>query len=1085
MNSVHFSRSKRGKELFLKSIKLIQKNTMKISNFCFLFLLISIILFFSNGSAQTKGEIPDWENPQMFNQNKELPHTTLMPFKTVEDALTQKRNESVFYKTLSGTWKFHLSHNPADRPSDFYLPDFNVTSWDDLPVPSNWELLGYDYPIYVNHQYEFADYKHPVSPEMKFIDKIYPANPGKVPHDYNPVGSYRRNFTVPGSWDGREVFIQFGAVKSAFYIWINGQKVGYSQGSKTPAEWNITNYLKPGENTLALEVYRWSDGSYLECQDFWRISGIDRDVYLYSTPKVRIRDFFAKADLDSEYKNGILNLDVDLKNHFEKYRSVNYSVGFQLYNENSSLVSEAFQEAKINRKSDLKLTFQQEIPNPKKWTAETPNLYTLVIILKNDDGETVETVSHKIGFRKVELINTLFCINGVPLTIKGVNRHEHDQYHGHVVSEENMIKEIALMKQFNINAVRTSHYPNDERFYDLCDEYGLYVTDEANIESHGMYYGDHSLAKKPEWEAAHVDRMMRMVERDKNHACVVVWSMGNEAGDGVNFTAGYKAIKERDPSRPVHYERAIMGDNTDIYCPQYPGVKTLERYAEKWQTKTFISSEYSHAMGNSNGNLVDLWEVFNRDRNDQLQGGYIWDWIDQALVKTDENGKEFWAYGGDYGENMPTDYNFVCNGLISADYTPHPGLWEVKYAYQYVRFSKNEQGYFVTNFHDFIDLNDYEISWVISDNGIKKFGGTFENVNLKPGESQPLVFPVPLMMLPPGVERYVDFSVKLKKDRPFMPAGFEVAHDQFKMEGEHINSFVKEGLSALTYSDENEIITITGENFVIGFDKSAGTISSYEFNGIELMQKGPQINFWRPLNDNDKGSQMLNRLGIWREVSREATPVSVEVSQPEIGKVIVLVSYNLEKVKSTQKVMYTFYGSGLTEVKSSFITNEEKLPDLPRFGLRWEIPVNFENLSYFGRGPQENYIDRNRSDFVGIYSGKVADQYFKYVRPQENGYKTDVRWFELRNENGVGIRVTGEPLVGFSALHNPIEDFDMETADDYRHTNDIVKKDGVFICTDLKMMGVAGDNSWGARPYPEYSVPAKNYEFSFTIEPVF
>jgi beta-galactosidase len=417
---------------------------------------------------------------------------------------------------------------------------------------------------------EFADYKAPVSDEIEFIDDIYPANPGNVPDDYNPVGSYRRTFTVPVSWDGRQVFIQFGAVKSAFYLWINGKKVGYSQGSKTPAEWDITNYLKEGENVVAAEVYRWSDGSYLECQDFWRISGIERDVFLYSSPKVRIRDFFAKPDLDAEYKNANLQLEVDLKNHTNRLRSGNYQVAFQLFDENHELVTEESQDAKINRKEELQLSFSKEISSPKKWTAETPNLYTLVIILKNEDGKTVETVSHRIGFREIKIIDTLFTVNGKPVLIKGVNRHEHNQYNGHVISEEQMIQEIKLMKQHNINAVRNSHYPAHERFYELCDEYGLYVTDEANIESHGMYYGDHSLAKKPEWEAAHVDRLMRMVERTKNHPSVVVWSMGNEAGDGVVFTAGYKAIKERDPSRPIHYERAIMGDNTDIFCPQYP-----------------------------------------------------------------------------------------------------------------------------------------------------------------------------------------------------------------------------------------------------------------------------------------------------------------------------------------------------------------------------------------------------------------------------------------------------------------------------------------------------------------------------------
>lgn len=1047
--------------------------------------IVIVLMLLSASVSIAQNPTPDWENPQMIGQNKEAAHVPLMPFRSVEEALTQKRTQSVYYKTLNGTWKFNWVRKPADRPMDFYKPGFDVSDWDDIPVPANWELQGYGIPIYVNHQYEFADYKAPVSKEIEFIDNIYPANPGKVPHDYNPVGSYRRTFTVPKNWDGRQVFIQFGAVKSAFYLWVNGQKVGYSQGSKLPAEFDITKYLVQGENIVAAEIYRWSDGSYLECQDFWRISGIERDVYIYSTPKVRVRDFFAKADLDSEYINGLFTLEIDLQNHVEKLRSGNYSVEYQLFDEDKNMVSSDAQEAKINKKSDLKLSFSKEIVDPKKWTAETPNLYSLVVILKNEKGETVETVAHKIGFRKVEIINTLFCINGVPVLIKGVNRHEHDQYNGHVISEEAMIKEIALMKQFNINAVRNSHYPATERFYELCDEYGLYVTDEANIESHGMYYGDHSLAKKPEWETAHVDRIMRMVERDKNHASVVVWSMGNEAGDGVNFTAAYKAIKERDPSRPVHYERAIMGDNTDIYCPQYPGVETLKRFASKRQPKTMISSEYSHAMGNSSGNLVDWWDVVYTEGNDQLQGGYIWDWIDQALVKKDENGTEFWAYGGDYGEGMPSDQNFVCNGVISADYTPHPGLYEVKYAYQYVRFEKAGDGYKITNFHDFIDLSDYEISWTLSENGEVKSTHVLDNFNLKPGESKIIVLPLPIVSPKNESEFFVDFSVKLKKDKPFRKAGFEVAHDQFKIETGAQSKGNNEEFAALELSDSPAGYVITGENFKIKFDNTTGRLASYKVNGTELLKNGPQINFWRPANDNDKGSQMLKRLGVWREVSREAKPSNVSAIQTKNGIVEVTADYSLDKVKSVQKVVYTVFGNGKIEVTSSLKVGDEKLPDLPRFGMRWELPVNFENLEYFGRGPHENYIDRNRSAFVGRYSGKVADQYFNYVRPQENGYKTDVRWFELRNQNGIGIRVSGEPTVGFSTLHNPIEDFDMENMDDFRHTNDIVKKDGVFVCTDLKMMGVAGDNSWGARPYPQYSLPAQDYEFSFTIEPVF
>jgi beta-galactosidase len=1055
---------------------------MKHFSILFALLLSTVFLRAQNQPA-------DWENPAVFNINKEKPHASLMPFGAVEDALTQKPHQSVYYQTLSGTWKFNWVRKPADRPADFYQPDYDVSDWNDIPVPANWELEGYGVPIYVNHQYEFSDYKKPVSPEMKFVDNIYPAEPGKVPHDYNPVGSYRRTFTIPENWEGRQVFIQFGAVKSAFYLWINGQKVGYSQGSKTPAEWDITKYLKEGENVVAAEVYRWSDGSYLEAQDFWRISGIERDVFLYSTPKVRIRDFFARPDLDAEYKYGLFSLDVDLSNHTSKLKSGNYTVKYSIYDESGSSLLSRQQEVKINKKENAAVHFADEqITDVKKWTAETPNLYSLVISLIDKNGNTVEAVSSKLGFRKVEIIDAVFHINGVPVTIKGVNRHEHDQYKGHVVSEEAMIKEIELMKQFNINAVRTSHYPNDERFYNLCDKYGLYVTNEANIESHGMYYGEHSLAKKPEWTAAHVDRNMRMVERDKNHPSVIVWSMGNEAGDGEVFTEVYKAIKARDISRPVHYERAEMGDNTDIYCPQYPGVSSLEWYAAEHRSKPFISSEYSHAMGNSNGNLVDLWDVFNRDRNDQLQGGYIWDWIDQALVKKADDGTEFWAYGGDYGENMPTDYNFVCNGIISADYTPHPALWEVKYAYQNVKFDQVDGGYKITNMHDFIDLSDYEISWTATCDGKIVSRGVVEDMNLKPGESKEFTIDSGLKVAfnaPKASEFFIDFSVTLKEDKPFRNAGFEVAHEQFAQAIEMKAAAQKQLLPAVSLKETTDAFIVNGLQFKLTFDKTNGTLSSYKVNGTELLQKGPQVNFWRPANDNDKGSNMLGRLGIWREVSRTLEPASVTATKTDDNKIYLTTKYNFEKIEATQTVVHIVDGNGKIKVTSTFETSNTELPNMPRVGMRWEMPVNFDNLKYLGRGPHENYIDRNHSAFVGIYESKVADQYFNYVRPQENGYKTDARWFELRNENGLGLKISGDPVIGFSTLHNPIEDFDMEDMSDYRHTNDIVKKDGVFICTDMLQMGVAGDNSWGAQPMKKYQIPAKDYQYSFTIEPVF
>ena len=1032
--------------------------------------------------------LPDIANPGMFNQNKEAAHATFMPFRSIDEALTKKRNESPYYKSLSGVWKFNWVRKPADRPRDFYKIDFDVSAWDDIPVPANWELEGYGVPIYVNHQYEFADYKAPVSDEIEFIDRIYPKNSGQVPQNYNPVGSYRRRFTIPENWDGRQVFIQFGAVKSAMYIWVNGKKVGYSQGSKTPAEWDITEYLKKGENTLAVEVYRWSDGSYLECQDFWRISGIERDVYLYSTPKVRIRDFFVHADLDSKYENGIFSLDVALKNHVSKLRSGNYEVEYQLVDKQGEILALDSQKALINKKSELNLKFRKEISKPNKWTAETPNLYTLFISLKNKKGNTVEVLTSKVGFRKVEIKDAVFYINGVATLIKGVNRHEHDQFKGHVVSEEGMLKEIALMKQFNINAVRNSHYPCDERFYELCDQYGLYITDEANIESHGMYYGKHSLAKNSEWKEAHLDRNIRMVERDKNHPSVIVWSMGNEAGDGDNFTAVYKWIKERDPSRPIHYERAIMGPNTDLYCPQYPGVKHLKAYAAKKQSLPMIISEYSHAMGNSTGNLVDLWDVIYDENNTQLQGGYIWDWIDQALVKKDENGIDFWAYGGDYGPHgMPSDNNFLVNGIISADYTPHPAMWEVKYAYQNVRFypiNLNEGHFLIKNVHDFIDLKNYQIKWKLSANGKVLNSGMLDDFNLKAQTSKEVKLPISEINAEAGVEYFVDFSVVMAIDQPFKPKGFEVAHDQFQLPFSIAPVKAEISNSKLKLKESSEILSILADKFKITFDKSTGILNSYKIGGVELIQKGLSLNFWRAPNDNDKGSNMIERLGIWREVSNSPELIDFVSSQAKSSEINVKVKYNLPQIKSIQSVTYRISGDGKIEISCSLKIGEKDLPDLPRFGLRLDLPVQFDNLEYFGRGPQENYIDRNRGTFVGLYKSKVIDQYFNYVRPQENGYKTEVRWFELTNENGLGIHFEGQPQVGFSALHNPLEDFDQLTHEDFRHTNDIVKKDGVFINLDLKMMGVAGDNSWGARPYKQYAVPAQDYEFQFSLKPI-
>jgi beta-galactosidase len=1044
---------------------------------------LTILLFFIFNSLFSQS--PDWENPEIFDQNKEKAHATLMPFKDVKSALSKKRNQSIFYRSLNGVWKFNFANKPSDRPADFYKNDYNVSAWDDIEVPSNWEMKGYDFPIYTNIPYPFADKRTAPLTEMTDGPK-----PPQIPRNYNPVGSYKRTFTVPVSWKERRTLIHFGAVKSAMYIWVNGKRVGYSQGSKTPAEWDITDFLVEGENSLSVEVYRWCDGSYLEDQDFWRVSGIERDVFIYATPQVRIRDFFAKSTLDGQYKDGLFSLEVELKNKTNKFRSGNYSVEYQIYDEDGSMIANESQPAVINKKQRFKVTFSKTIEDPNKWTAETPNLYSLVLILKDKSGNTIEVVSSKIGFRKVEIIDTIFYVNGVEVLIKGVNRHEHDQYNGHVISEKAMIREIAIMKQNNINAVRMSHYPNDPRFYELCDQYGLYATDEANIESHGMGYGEKSLANFPEWKAAHLDRIIRMVERDKNHPSVIVWSMGNEAGDGPNFTAAYKWIKDRDSSRPVHYERAIMGDNTDFFCPQYPSVQSLKNYASKRQTKTMIMSEYAHAMGNSTGNLSAMWELIYDRKNQQLQGGYIWDWIDQGFVKKDEKGNEFWAYGGDYGpKDVPSDGNFLANGLILPDYTPHPAMAEVKYAYQYIRFYADdlENGKIkVNNYYDFIGTKDYEISWTISANGKEVMFGRLDKIDIPAhGEKTILIPEIANLRIKKGTEYFLDLSATLTVNKDFQKRGDEVSHEQFLIKKINVVQPEKEEMAGIKLKEGAKLYVISGENFDIKINKKTGLLDSYLINEIELLQTGPQINFWRAPNDNDKGYNMIGKMGVWREVSNEVILENIQTRIISNDQIEVEVSYVLPKVNSKETAVYTFSGDGKIDISFKFKAGEGEFPIMPRFGVRWEMPVLFDNLEYYGRGPHENYDDRKASSFVGLYFSKVADQYFNYVRPQENGYKTDVRWFELRNQNGVGLRISGSPLLGFSTLHNPIEDFDQKDHKDFRHTNDIVKKDGVFVTTDLKMMGVGGDNSWGARPYTKYSIHMKDYDFKFSIVPVF
>ncbi|HRX12707.1 MAG TPA: glycoside hydrolase family 2 TIM barrel-domain containing protein, partial [Draconibacterium sp.] len=793
----------------------------------FLFLLSFVTVF-----GQSKKE---WEDPAVFNINRTAPHANFIPFENERLALENNANQSAYFHSLNGVWKFNIASNPEERPVDFYREDFDVSNWADIKVPGNWERQGFDTAIYVNTTYPFWQIvkKHPTPPE--------------IPAGYNPVGSYRRNFTIPENWDGRQIAIHFGAVKSAFYIWVNGKKVGYSEGSKTPAEFDLTEYVKSGENTLALEVYRWSTGSYLECQDFWRISGIERDVYLLATPKVHVRDFFVLAGLDENYQNGTFNLNVEVEN-FAGKDAGNYTVEALVTSfDKTKKIVEMKATSNISEKTG-QFNFDAKVENPEKWSAEQPNLFKLLIVLKDANGKTIEALSQNIGFRTAEIKNGQFMVNGKAVYVKGVNRHEHDPDFGHYITRESMLKDIQLMKEFNINTVRTCHYPNDPEFYELCDLYGLYVIDEANIESHGMGYGEASLAKDAAWGPMHLDRTIRMIERDKNHACIVTWSLGNEAGDGINFVANAKWIKERDKSRPVQYERAGTEAHTDIVCPMYMSIDGLIRYAEGNPERPLIMCEYAHAMGNSCGGLQDYWIAI--EKYPALQGGCIWDWVDQGLREVDNKGRMYYTYGGDYGTNKPSDNSFCLNGLVNPDRKPNPQLWETKKVYQNIAIEALDltTGKFkIRNKYFFTNLNEFNLSWTIkSAEGIVAHG-TVADLNVEPLSEKTFTVNIPDLQNPKAGQVYViKFSLTQKVRKGLVNAGHEQAWEEFELPAKAMQFTTIENKDKVLVQLENDEMLAYGENFQLTIDPKTGIISSYLLKGTEMMKQGPRLNFFRP-----------------------------------------------------------------------------------------------------------------------------------------------------------------------------------------------------------------------------------------------
>jgi len=1027
------------------------------------------MLIFSSAYVLGSGK-KEWQDPTVLGVNRLAPHAYFMPYENERLARDNNPGRSEYYKSLNGVWKFHLSKNPASRPVDFYKPSFDVAGWSDIKVPGNWERQGFDTAIYVNTKYPFWQ----IAGEKP--------NPPVIPDEYNPVGSYRRVFTVPESWNGREIVIHFGAVKSAFYIYVNGEKVGYSQGSKTPAEFDITKYVKPGENILALEVYRWSVGSYLECQDFWRISGIERDVYLLSRPKVKIRDFFVVAGLDENYKNGKFSLDVEVENiSGEKRGPFTVEVAVSGLDKNEKVFNAKAEIEAVDEKGII--NFKADVENPLKWSAEQPNLYRMMIVLKDKKGNVIEALGQNIGFRTTEIKNGQFLVNGKPVLVKGVNRHEHDPVTGHYISRELMLKDIQLMKEFNINTVRTCHYPDDPEFYVLCDKYGLYVIDEANIESHGMGYGKASLAKHKEWGPMHLDRTIRMVERDKNHACIVTWSMGNEAGDGVNFEADYKWIKGRDKTRPVQYERAGLSDHTDIYCPMYMRVAATVKYAQSNPERPLIQCEYAHAMGNSCGGLQDYWIAI--EQYPALQGGCIWDWVDQGFRETDDKGRMYYTYGGDYGENMPSDNSFCLNGLINPDRKPNPQLYEVKKVYQNMGITADDlqAGKFtLKNKFFFTNLNEFDIHWKIKDAEGVVAHGVISSPDVAPQSGKSISIDIPQLKAPKAGQEYVlQFSMTAKRRMGLVKAGHEQAWEEFVLPVDPEPYKVVSNDGEITIEEKNGMQVVTGDDFNFRIDLSTGIISSYLYGGMEIMKQGPRLNFFRPPTEND----IRDRNGYRRWESADLQNVRQTVKKFEVikqqdGSLVVVYPLRLEssKVKFKGYLQYQIFADGTFTVTAE-VNIPKSIGAVAKVGLQSKLPRSFDELCWYGLGGVSTYPDRKSGGKFGFYSSTAFDLYnHALVIPQDNSNQSDVRWASATSIEGVGFMFRGEKPINFSAY--PYDDADITVA---RHLNELNEADFVTVNCDALITGL-GTATCGPGILPQYVAHTGKHKFSITYRPV-
>ena len=1015
-------------------------------------------------SLATMAQHDEWKNPEINAVNRAPMHTNYFAYSSSEEAAKADKENSSNFMTLTGIWKFNWVKNADARPTDFYRTDYNDKGWGQMKVPGVWEMNGYGDPIYVNVGYAWrSQYKN---------------NPPYVPIENNHVGSYRKEIIIPAEWSGKEIFAHFGSVTSNMYLWVNGKYVGYSEDSKLEAEFNLTKYLKPGKNLIAFQVFRWCDGTYLEDQDFFRYSGVGRNCYLYSRNKKYIQDIRVTPDLDSNYTNGTLNVALNLNGSGTVELNLTDPAG------------KSVATAQVNGNGQKSVVM--DVSNPEKWTAETPNLYTLTATLKNGSN-TLEVIPVKVGFRKIELKGGQILVNGQPVLFKGADRHEMDPDGGYVVSRERMLQDILRMKQLNINAVRTCHYPDDNLWYDLCDQYGIYVVAEANIESHGMGYGKETLAKNPSYKKAHMERNQRNVQRGYNHPSIIFWSLGNEAGYGPNFEQCYTWIKNEDKTRAVQYEQAGTNEFTDIFCPMYYDYDACKKYSEGNIDKPLIQCEYAHAMGNSQGGFKEYWDLIRK--YPKYQGGFIWDFVDQSNHWKNKDGIDIYGYGGDFNKYDASDNNFNDNGLISPDRRPNPHAHEVGYFYQSIwttpgDLSKGEIKVYNENF--FRDLSAYYMEWQLLANGEVMQTGVVQDLNVAPQQTATLKLNLNTEKICPCKELLLNVTYKLKAAETLMPAGSTVAYDQLTIRPYTAKALELKNQKAsnldivvpvIKDNDHNYLI-VEGENFIIEFNKHNGYLSRYEADGMQLLNPGAQLtpNFWRAPTDNDYGAGLQHRYAVWKNPGLKLTSLKQSI---ENEQAIVQAEYEMKAVKGKLFLTYVINNEGAVKVTQKMEAGkEEKVSDMFRFGMQMQMPENFNEVEYYGRGPVENYADRNHSTLIGKYRQTVAEQFYPYIRPQETGTKTDLRWWRVLNISGNGLQFVGDAPFSASALNYSIESLDDGVQKDQRHSPEVAKAPFTNLCIDKVQMGLGCVNSWGTLPLEKYRVPYQDYEFSFILTPV-